>query len=357
MPGPLKDKLIRRIREAGPLTVADYMRAALTDPDHGYYTTRDPIGAAGDFVTAPEISQVFGEMIGLWIADCWDAMGRPRHLKIVEAGPGRGTLMADVLRTLKVAPAMLPDPWLIETSPALRALQRQRIDGGTWAAGLDEVPPGPAVILANEFLDAMPIRQFLRAEEGWRERLVDVDADGSGFAWRLGPALDGGPGLPATADDAVPGSIVEAAPEAVAFVEQLSRRLVRDGGAALLVDYGATSGGPGDSLQAVSRHAYADPLDSPGEADLTAHVDFAALARAARDAGAAVYGPVPQAAFLEALGAFERAAVLKRSATPAQARDIDLGIHRLTAPDQMGSLFKAMAVADPAMPPPAGFGA
>ena len=347
--------LVERIRETGPLTVADYMQAALTDPVHGYYVTRDPLGAAGDFITAPEISQIFGELIGLWVADCWDAMGRPRRLKIVELGPGRGTLMADVLRTLRVAPAMLPDPWLIETSPVLREAQRSRLDA-RWADSLEYVPPGPMVLIANEFLDALPIRQFSRAADGWHERLVAATADGSGLEWTLGgPLSRQDAGLPAALDSAETGDIAETSPAALALVHGVAARLVRDGGAALFIDYGTTTSRPGDSLQAVRGHQYRDPLDTPGETDLTAHVDFAALAEEAVGAGAVVHGPTPQSLFLESLGIFTRAQVLKRGATPAQSRDIDLAVHRLTAPDQMGSLFKAMALTDPSMPPPAGF--
>jgi NADH dehydrogenase [ubiquinone] 1 alpha subcomplex assembly factor 7 len=347
--------LTRRIRETGPLTVADYMQAALTDPVHGYYTTRDPLGAGGDFTTASEISQIFGELIGLWIADCWDAMGRPRRLKIVELGPGRGTLMADVLRTLKVAPAMLPEPWLIETSPVLRDAQRQRVEAN-WADSLDKVPPGPMVLIANEFLDALPIHQFIRAADGWRERLVTASSDGARLEWSLGGAVTReDAGLPAALDMAGEGDIAETSPAALALVRAVTARLVRDGGAALFVDYGTTTSRAGDSLQAVRGHQYQDPLEAPGEADITAHVDFAALAEAARAAGAAVHGPTPQSLFLDSLGIFVRAQVLKRGATPGQSREIDLAVHRLTAPDQMGSLFKAMALTDPAMPPPAGF--
>jgi NADH dehydrogenase [ubiquinone] 1 alpha subcomplex assembly factor 7 len=354
MPSPLSDILARRIRETGPISVADYMRAALADPLHGYYMTRDPLGAAGDFVTAPEISQIFGELIGVWIADCWDAMGRPRPLRLVELGPGRGTLMADVLRTLKAAPAMLPDPWLIEASPRLREVQRRRLQA-SWAESLEQVPAGPMVLVANEFLDALPIRQFVRDGGAWRERLVGLSGDGT-LAWRLGePVGAGEAGIAPGLDGAPDGAVAETAPEAAALVAAVARRLATDGGTALFVDYGSTASAPGDSLQAVRRHQYADPLEAPGDADLTAHVDFAALARAARAAGVAVYGPEPQALFLERLGVFRRAQALKRGATPAQSREVDLAVHRLTAPDQMGSLFKAMALADPALPPPAGF--
>ncbi|MEN3974628.1 SAM-dependent methyltransferase [Emcibacter sp. SYSU 3D8] len=355
MPTPLNAMLIARIREAGPLSVAEYMQAALADPAHGYYATRDPLGAAGDFITAPEISQIFGELIGLWVADCWDAMGRPRRLKIVELGPGRGTLMADVLRTLRVAPAMLPEPWLIETSPVLREAQRGRVDAH-WADGLDEVPAGPMVLIANEFLDALPIRQFSLDADGWRERLVTAAADGSRLEWALGDARSRqDAGLPGALDSADQGSMAETCPAALALIRDVAARLVDQGGAALFVDYGTTTSRPGDSLQAVRGHRYHDPLEAPGQADLTAHVDFAALAAEAHAAGAVVHGPSPQSLFLEALGVFVRAQVLKRSATPEEAREIDLAVHRLTAPDQMGSLFKALALTDPHMPPPAGF--
>ena len=353
MPNPLSAMLMQRIRETGPLTVAQYMQAALSDPVHGYYATRDPFGVAGDFITAPEISQIFGELIGLWIADCWDAMGRPRRLKIVELGPGRGTLMADVMRTLRVAPAMLPEPWLIETSPVLREAQRQRVDA-RWADSLEDVPEGPMVLVANEFLDALPIRQFSREAGAWRERLVTEDL--SRLVWTLGDAVaQDETGLPTAVADAPDGSIAETSPDSLALMRTVAARLARDGGAALFIDYGTTTSRPGDSLQAVRGHQYRDALDTPGEMDLTAHVDFAALADAARSAGAIVHGPVPQSLFLDALGAFTRAQVLKHGATPAQSREIDLAVHRLTAPDQMGSLFKAMALTDPSMPPPAGF--
>jgi NADH dehydrogenase [ubiquinone] 1 alpha subcomplex assembly factor 7 len=347
--------LMQRIRETGPLTVSQYMQAALGDPVHGYYITRDPFGAAGDFVTAPEISQIFGELIGLWIADCWDAMGRPRRLKIVELGPGRGTLMADVMRTLRVAPAMLPEPWLIETSPVLREAQRQRVDAH-WADSLDDVPEGPMVLIANEFLDALPIRQFIRQNRAWHERLITIAPDQSRLEWTLGgPIADAETGLPTQPADVPEGTIAETSPDSLALVRAVAARLIRDGGAALFIDYGTTTSRTGDSLQAVRGHQYRDPLETPGEVDLTAHADFAALRAAARDAGALVHGPTPQSLFLDALGVFTRAQVLKRGATPAQSREIDLAVHRLTAPDQMGSLFKAMALTDPSMPPPAGF--
>ncbi len=355
MPTPLSMLLAERIRRAGPLTVADYMQAALGHPEHGYYRTRDPLGAAGDFVTAPEISQIFGELIGLWIADCWDGMGRPDPLRIVELGPGRGTLMADVLRTLKVVPELAADPWLVETSPVLREAQRQRV-AARWADTLADVPAGPMILIANEFLDALPIRQFVRDGGGWRERLVTVSADGGALEWTLGaPVGREAAGLPAALEAARDGDVAETCPDALALAAEVAARLARGGGAALFIDYGTTASRPGDSLQAVRAHQYQDPLAAPGDADLTAHVDFAALADAARAAGAAVHGPAPQSLFLEALGVFGRAQALKRRATAAQAREIDLAVHRLTAPDQMGSLFKAIALADPSMPPPAGF--
>ncbi|MEN3953034.1 SAM-dependent methyltransferase [Iodidimonas sp. SYSU 1G8] len=352
MRNPLRSILAERIRQRGPLRLDEYMRIALTDPLHGYYITRDPLGAGGDFTTAPEISQLFGEMIGVWIADCWDAMGRPRHLKIVELGPGRGTLMADILRTLKVAPAMLPEPYLVEASPALRAVQQRRV-AGHWVDDLDEVPDGPMVLIANEFLDALPVRQFVRQQDGWHERMIGLSPDGETLTWTVSDGL--AEGTAPAFEEAAPGTIAETAPDALALVRQIAARLSAQGGAALFIDYGSVESRTGDSLQAVRGHQYADPLDAPGEADLTAHVDFASLAAAARDSGAAVHGPVPQSLFLDAIGLFHRAQALKRNATQAQAREIDLGAHRLTAPDQMGTLFKVLAITDPSMPQPTGF--
>lgn len=324
-----------------------------------YYAARDPFGRAGDFTTAPEISQAFGECLGLWSAVTWEAMGRPDPVLLVELGPGRGTLMADALR----AAADVAAPFraalrvhLVEASPRLREAQRARLGGdaaaAAWHDDLARVPPGPAIVLANEFFDALPIRQFVRRGAGWSERFV---ADGA-FVERPA-AEDDAPPLPA---DAPEGAVQEVSEAGRALAAALGARLAAQGGAAILLDYGPAAGGFGDSLQALRGHAPADPLADPGAADVTAHVDFAALAAAARGAGAAVHGPLPQGLFLQRLGLMSRAAVLARAAQAAgKGRDgaglILSGAERLVAPERMGRLFKALCLCDPALPPPPGF--
>jgi NADH dehydrogenase [ubiquinone] 1 alpha subcomplex assembly factor 7 len=364
-PGGLSETLARRIRLAGPISVAEYMAEALGHPTLGYYTARDPLGAAGDFITAPEISQTFGELIGLWCAETWERMGRPDPVLLVELGPGRGTLMADALRALRrVAPAFRAALrlHLVETSPTLQRLQAERLADASpaWHDRLADVPLGvPALVVANEFLDALPIRQFVRTGQGWRERQIGLDLAGGGrFAFALTPGPTASLALiPAPLRDAAPaGSLFEACPAALGIAGALGARAVRDGGAALLIDYGHAASACGETLQAVRGHRRHDPLDAPGSADLTAHVDFAAVAHAAAETGARIWGPVPQGEFLRALGIEARAAMLLRRATPAQAAAIESGCRRLIDPAEMGTLFKALAIADPALPPPlAGF--
>lgn len=356
-PTPLARALAARIARAGPIGVDAWMAACLADPDHGYYRTRQPIGRDGDFITAPEISQIFGELIGAWAATVWAMLGRPAPLRLVELGPGRGTLMADLLRaTARPAPDFLAaiDLHLVEIDPSLRALQRAAIGrDATWHAELDGVPDGPAIVIANEFLDALPVRQILRCAEGWCERRVGL-AD-ERFVFVAGPPLLSLPGHLTPAQRAAPqGAIVELPEAAQALVARLAARLARAGGAALFVDYGPAIGGVGDTLQALRQHRFVDPLAMPGAVDLTAHVDFAALAAAARGAGAGVWGPVPQAVLLTRLGLHARAAMLARGATPAARRALEAACARLIAPAQMGTLFKALALtqADIATPPP-----
>jgi NADH dehydrogenase [ubiquinone] 1 alpha subcomplex assembly factor 7 len=358
----LAERLQRTIRACGPLTLAQFMAEALSHPRHGYYAgaaARDPLGAAGDYVTAPEISQMFGELIGLWCAELWRRMGGPVPVRLVELGPGRGTLMADALR----AAAGVGDfraaleVHLVETSPTLRALQERRFAGAgvTWHASLAEVPEGPMLLVANELFDALPVHQFVATEAGWRERLVGLTDDGERFALRCAP----GPTPALTILERLgvapaPGTVAEICPAAITLAREIAARLAGRGGAALIIDYGRL--GPcGASVQAVRGHRRHDPLADPGEADLSAHVDFAALARSAREAGAAVYGPVPQGAFLCALGIETRAAMLKRRASARQAAEIDRALARLTEAERMGALFKALAIADPALGAPVGF--
>lgn len=361
-PSPLLRKLARRIAADGPLSVADYMAAALTDPEHGYYMGRDPLGVAGDFITAPEISQMFGELIGLWCAETWQGLGAPSQVALAELGPGRGTLMADALRAARRVPAFAAalEVHLVEVSPILRARQREALADARarWHETLAGVPGLPLLLIANEFFDALPVRQLVKRADGWGERMVDLAAEGDApvLAFAVTPAV---PALQSLVPDSLrgapPGRLFEVSPAGLEIARDIARRLRRHGGAALIVDYGHEECALGETLQAVRRHARHDVLRDPGTADLTCHVDFAALARAAREAGAAVHGPVAQGAFLERLGIAERAARLMERATPPQREDIRSARLRLTAPDQMGGLFKVLALTGPDAEPPAGF--
>ncbi len=348
------DALIRRqIAATGPLSVADYMGLCLSHPTHGYYAAREPFGTAGDFVTAPEVSQMFGELIGLWVAAVWQEMGRPAPLRLVELGPGRGTLMADLLRAARGVPGLTDAlvVHLVETSERLRAVQEARLDRDVrWHDGLDSVPAGPTIVIANEFFDALPIHQFVRTEWGWCERVVSCDDDGAlvfGITAGASPLAAALP--PKVREGASPGAIAELCPAGIAVADALARRLAEGGGAALIVDYGHTASAAGDTLQAVRAHAYAPALEAPGEADLTAHVDFAQLAAAARDSGARIWRPVTQAAFLKAMGIELRASQLARNATDAQAKEIAAGLERLIGREQMGTLFKVLAISSPTL--------
>jgi NADH dehydrogenase [ubiquinone] 1 alpha subcomplex assembly factor 7 len=345
----LKDELRRMIAAEGPISVERYMALCLAHPVHGYYASRDPLGAAGDFTTAPEISQMFGELIALWAIELWGLMGQPKRLRLVELGPGRGTLMSDLLRAARVRPGFLEaiEVDLIETSTILRERQKETLAGSSvrlaWRGRFSDVPKGPALVIANEFFDALPVWQFVRTERGWCERLVGLDADGE-LAFGLAPELTDG--LPQAGR---PGDVLEWPGAAIELMSEIAERLVAHGGAALVIDYGYQGPAFRDTLQAVRRHAFADPLAEPGAADLTVHVDFAKLAAAAKTRGAAVHGPVLQGAFLRALGIEARAARLKGRATPAQAAEIDSALARLTepGPQGMGELFKAMCIAHP----------
>ncbi len=312
-----------------------------------YYATRDPFA---DFTTAPEISQVFGEILGLWAAVAWEQIGRPQPVLLVEAGPGRGTLMQDALRAVtRTAPdfRMALTLHLIEASPRLKALQANALPKGTWHRGLDTLPDAPLILFANEFLDALPVRQFVRRGSGWAERFV-------------GPA--GFQELPADGPERAPakgeveeGEVVEVCEPALAFAAALGGRIAHRAGAALFLDYGAADSGRGDSLQAIRAKRHADPLAVPGRADLTAHVDFAAFAHAARDAGVTTYGPLPQGVFLTRLGLFQRTDQLARGQPPRRALALVEAARRLAEPNRMGRLFKALALCHPGCPIPPGF--
>lgn len=356
----LADLIARRIRAAGPLTVAEFMAEALQHPRHGYYTGRDPLGAAGDFITAPEVSQVFGELIGLWCAEVWAQMGRPDPVLLVELGPGRGTLMADGLRALAVAPDFRRALrlHLVETSPALRALQARALAKAEpiWHERLEAVPAGPLLLVANEFLDALPIRQFERRSGGWHERRVGLAPGGNKFAFALDPAPSPSAALiPPRLSTAPEGSVAEVRPAALSLAGGLAERLASEEGAALFIDYGHGESACGDTLQAVRQHRYHPVLEAPGSADLTAHVDFEAFAGAARDAGARSCGPVTQGSFLRTLGIELRAQQLVANASPESGAAIRAGMRRLIDADQMGTLFKVLALTHPDLPTPAGF--
>lgn len=354
--------LAERISAEGPVGIDTFMALCLGHPEYGYYMRQDPLGAAGDFTTAPEISQMFGEMAGLWCADLWHRMGEPAPFALAELGPGRGTLMADALRALAALPGCREAAriHLVETSPALRAKQRNTLAGEdiTWHESLSGLPDLPTLLIANEFFDALPIRQFVRRQDAWHERLVGLDEAGSEPAFRFTAAaaaadtglLPAAQNLPAQDCD-----IIEACPAALAAVTDMGNHLSHVGGAALIVDYGYTAPATGDTLQAVHGHSYADPLENPGAADLTAHVDFAALAEAAGMTGASVWGPVTQRQFLRELGIEARAGILYNSAAPHQQKDIDSALDRLISPEHMGILFKVMAICGSGTPAPAGF--
>jgi SAM-dependent MidA family methyltransferase len=353
----LLDEIKEEIAVKGPITVERYMELALAHPDYGYYMNRDPFGASGDFTTAPEISQMFGELIGLWAAEVWTTMGSPSSIRLVELGPGRGTLMSDALRAARIVPQFRAalDVWLMETSPTLALMQHELLmDAGvavSWAQNLKEVPDGPAIVIGNEFLDALPVRQFMRTGGQWRERTVRLNDEG-GLAFDV--VAEPEPYIRGNARD---GEVLEVNPAGHRFMFELGGRLVKQGGAALLVDYGHAVTGLGDTLQALRAHRYVDPLAMPGESDLTAHVDFAAMARSAAATGAAVYGPVDQGDFLRAIGIDLRTKALAERAGAERGAELQETRNRLVgkAKGEMGALFKAMAVANRNLPAPPGF--
>jgi NADH dehydrogenase [ubiquinone] 1 alpha subcomplex assembly factor 7 len=350
---PLQGRIRDLIAREGPLPLPLYMAMCLTDPQHGYYTTREPIGAAGDFVTAPEVSQMFGELIGVWTALAWQALGSPARLILAEAGPGRGTLMADLLRAAGRVPGFSDavEIHLIEASPALRARQRDLLSPLAprlcWHEALGGLPDAgaPLILIGNEFLDALPMRQFVKAGAVWRERAIGLGQDGN-LAFVAGASVADPAWLPADADRREDGTIFEIAPAREAFVSELAGRIVRHGGAALLIDYGHAKSGFGDTFQAMRNHAFADPLAEPGKADLTSHVDFERTAAAARNAGCETSPVLEQGEFLLRMGLKERAETLARAAA-AKGNDpqpILAQATRLAAPEEMGRLFKALAI-------------
>lgn len=339
--GPLPERIARAITVAGPISIADYMGAA----NAHYYATRDPLGAAGDFITAPEISQMFGELVGAWAADLWERADRP-DVRYVELGPGRGTLAADAVRVLAKA-GCAAEVHFIETSPVLRRMQAERVPGAVWHDAVASLPEGkPLLVVANEFFDALPIVQLVKTQTGWRERRVACQD--TLFLPIPGREVHDR-AVPPHLRDAPVGSILETSPDSVGVMRALARRLVADGGAALVIDYGYEGPALGDTLQAVRAHGYANPFEEPGERDLTAHLDFATLAAAALAEGAAVSAVVTQGQWLSAMGIAARAEALAR-ANPDRADEIAEARDRLAAPERMGGVFKVLAVTAPGWP-------
>lgn len=353
----LAARIARLIETQGPLSIAQFVTVALHDPDDGYYATRDPFGVRGDFITAPEISQIFGELIGLWCVQVWLDQGRPSPARLVELGPGRGTLMVDALRAARLVPEFLDavEIVLVEASPTLRAVQGESLrEFGArvrWSSEWVVDKSCPHFVIANEFFDALPIRQYVRTERGWCERMVTVE-NNDALAFALAPiatplGFEGG--------DAAPlGAVYEVSPAALALAEEIARGIARHGGAALVVDYGYSQPGFGETLQAVGGQTFKTVLADPGAVDLSAHVDFAALATAAHRGGARTCGPIGQGSFLKALGVDARASRLARN-DPDHAPTIAGAVDRLTNPAQMGTLFKALAIMPPNAPLPPGF--
>lgn len=351
------------------MNIASYMGWALLDPTQGYYPTRDPLGVDGDFITAPEISQMFGELLGIWLLQSWRAMGAPKRVELVEYGPGRGIMMGDILRTACMDAAFLSaiHVSLIETSSALEAKQAEQLaECGvpvTWVASLDDVPKGPTLVIGNEYLDCLPIRQFVMKDRfagraGWHERMVDIHPDNPN---KLVYTISESPIstvdqnlLPRDIPDAKNDDLIEVSAGLGQLADTLAHRFAQDLGAALFIDYGPGETEFGDSFQALQKHKKVYPLDAPGEADLTARVDFAAFAKELERDGLIVYGPCPQGQYLSRMGIEVRAVALTKSAPDAKEK-IARQLHRLTHADEMGTLFKAIAVQSTTLPAPIGF--
>jgi NADH dehydrogenase [ubiquinone] 1 alpha subcomplex assembly factor 7 len=351
----LGERIAKTIAAEGPISIAEFMTIALHDPQAGYYATRDPLMT--DFITAPEVSQMFGELIGLWLAQAWHDQGKPKNPRLVELGPGRGTLMRDALRALKLTPEFCDalDIVLIEASPVLRRIQAETLaDCGValhWVNDFDsETLQSPLFLIANEFFDALPIRQFVKTERGWCERMVTMDETGR-LTFALAPTALPTALVPPNRDGAPNGGVYEQCAAGEAICEQIARAIAHGAGTALIIDYGYDQAGFGETLQAVKGHEFADLLAEPGASDLSAHVDFHALAEAARRGGASVFGPVEQGRFLTSIGIVERAEALSRNHLQTMKAQLD----RLINADQMGTHFKALAILPSTAPAPAGF--
>lgn len=356
----LLDRLRAQIAQDGPISVAEYFTRCLHDPRDGYYATRPALGESGDFLTAPGVSQMFGELIGLWLMETWTRMGRPSPVRLVEMGPGDGTLISDILRAARLLPEFLEaaDLWLVEVSPPLRQAQAAKLTSATprWADRLEAVPAGaPLLLVANEVLDCLPAHQFVKTDGGWAERMVGLDDKGDlafglkALNKRPPPSSSATP--PPPGEDVEPGTVVESSPAQAALGSEIGHRVARDGGAALLIDYGRDAPGAGDTLQALKAHVKVPPLIEPGQADLTVWADFPAVLTAAIEAGAAAGPILSQGAFLQALGIEARARALA-DARPDQAEKLARQLDRLTGAAQMGQLFKVVCLSAPGLSPP-----
>ena len=357
---PLGTIIADMIAADGPMPVDRYMALALGHDRHGYYMGRDPFGRAGDFITAPEVSQMFGELIGIWCAAGWQMMDAPAEWNLIELGPGRGTLLADLVRACSVMPGLRDGMkvHLVEMSPALKTMQSETLKRAgieaSWHDRLEDVPDGQSLIIANEFFDALPVSQLQKQAGQWHERVVGLAADGKltfGLASeRVAPAL-----VPSWAATAADGDIAEFSPVRDAVAREIGRRITKDMGAALIIDYGHMRSAAGDTLQAIRKHQFAEVLAQPGEADITSHVDFEALKDAVTADGAKAYGPVMQGDFLIKMGLKEREEMLRARADARQRIRLSKGAQRLVSGNQMGQLFKVLAVTHPDMPKPAPF--
>ncbi len=358
---PLLAEIKKLIKSSGPIPVWRYMELCLMHPSYGYYLSRDPLGREGDFITAPEVSQMFGELLGLWTASVWKAIGSPPLLRLIEIGPGRGTMMSDALRALRVLPPLYQalSIHLVEVNPVLRDKQKAALSGSrniTWHDTIDDVPDGPSVIFANEYFDVLPIHQAVKGENGWHERTVELDNNDK---LAFGAASDPIPRfevlLPAWVRAAPVGAVFEWRPDAE--IMKIASRVRDQEGAALIIDYGHLRSDAGDTFQAIAGHSFTDPLKDPGQADVTAHVDFQALVRAAEDLGAGVHGPVPQGDFLKRLGIETRAISLMAKASHEVSEDVASALKRLIGGGSsgMGQLFKVLGVSEPNLTTLAGF--
>lgn len=358
----LEQRLKTLIAQRGPISIADYMADALSHPQEGYYMSGSPIGAQGDFTTAPEISQLFGEIIGLWLVQSWLDMGSPDAFNLIELGPGRGVLMSDILRAARLRPNFLraANVWFVENSGRMRLEQKKRMDLHSeikvnWVDRYNDIPEGPCLLIANEFFDCLPIQQFEKTHLGWHERMVGMDPTKDTLTYELAPApipLDHPLAKEETAKDK---DIIEICTPATKLISQIAKTLHNHKGRALIIDYGHYSSAFGDTFQAIRNHEFCAPLEKPGTADLTAHVDFQMLGDTAIHENTSVYGAVSQGTFLDRLGLVYRLQALCRGKTQEEQEALRAGANRLSAADQMGELFKVMCMANPELEPPAGF--